>query len=107
MGTDDVPNDIDHLEVWLVDDDPAVNPNLAFVLRDVAETIGNLRDEENRVFVHCVRAESRTPAAAAAFLALRFELSGRDALAFTDGLIPGPGPKPRFKRTLQELFPAE
>ena len=106
-GERDVPEGVEHVEVWLVDDDdPAANPNLAFVLRDVASTIGNLRDEGKRVFVHCVRAESRTPIAAAAYLALRFGLSGSAALAVTDQLTPGPGPKASFRRTLAELFPA-
>jgi hypothetical protein len=60
---------IDHVEVWLVDEnDPPANPNLPFVLRDVATTIGRLRDEGKRVFVHCVRAESRTPIVAASYL---------------------------------------
>jgi hypothetical protein len=107
MGARDVPEGVDHVEAWLVDeDDPAANPNLAFVLRDVASTIGNLRDEGERVFVHCVRADSRTPIAAAAYLALRFGLAGSDALAITDLLVPGPGPKPYFRRTLTEVFPA-
>ncbi|MEX1101320.1 MAG: hypothetical protein WD739_13945 [Actinomycetota bacterium] len=64
MGTHDVPHDFDHLEVWLVDDDePAVNPNLAFVLRDVAETIANFRDEDKRVelLAHLVQALAPVP----------------------------------------------
>lgn len=105
-GTRDVPAVIDHVEAWLVDDeDPAVNPTLAFVLHDIAITIGNLRDAGKRVFVHGVRAESRTPTAAAAYLANRFGLSGSEALAVTDKLIPSPGPKPRFRLTLSEIFP--
>lgn len=105
MGTDDVPDGIEHQEVWLVDDDPTSNPNLAFVLGDVAATIGKLRDEGKRVFVHCVRAESRTPAASASYLALRFSLSGNQALAITDELIPGPGPRASFRSALREIYP--
>lgn len=52
-------------------------------------------------------ASLRTPrAAAASYLALRFDLSGREALALTDELIPGPGPNPRFRHALAELYAA-
>jgi hypothetical protein len=106
MGVSDVPADREHVEVWLIDsEDVTLNPHLAFVLRDIASTIGALRDEGKRVFVHCVHAESRTPAAAAAYLCLRHGFSGADALSRTDTLIPGPGPNRTFRRTLLEMFP--
>jgi len=50
-------------EVRLVDEDePAANPNLDFVLKDLAQAIVSWRAEGKTVLVHCVRAERRTPA---------------------------------------------
>ena len=96
-----------HLEAWLIDsEDPAANPNLTFVLRDLAATIRRLRDGGKRVFVHCVRAESRTPAVAAAYIATRLGLSAGEALSITEALIPGPGPGLRFREALDELYPS-
>lgn len=57
-----------HVEFWLIDhDDPAKNPHLDFVLRDIAGTIADLRAEGHTVLVHCVAAEQRTPSAAVAY----------------------------------------
>lgn len=57
-----------HVEVWLVDsDDPDANAHLAWTLEDAARTIGQLRAEGERVLVHCVAAEHRTPAVALAY----------------------------------------
>lgn len=57
-----------HVEVWLVDsEDPAKNPHLAWTLADAAATMDQLRAEGERVLVHCVAAEHRTPAVALAY----------------------------------------
>lgn len=59
------------IDVWLIDkDDPAKNPNLAFVLADTARTIMQLRADGKTVFVHCVAAEQRTPTVAVAYARL-------------------------------------
>jgi protein-tyrosine phosphatase len=71
MGTADVPPDVEHLTVALIDTTAADNPNLAFVLGDTARTVAELVAERQRVFVHCVAAESRTPAVAAAYVIAR------------------------------------
>ena len=71
MGTTDVPAGVEHLTVALLDTTRADNPNLAFVLADTAETVAELVDAGERVFVHCVAAENRTPAIAAAYLIVR------------------------------------
>jgi ADP-ribosyl-[dinitrogen reductase] hydrolase len=71
MGTDDVPAGVEHLTVGLIDSTVADNPNIAFVLADTARTVAELVDEGERVFVHCVAAENRTPAVAAAYLISR------------------------------------
>lgn len=60
----------DHVEFWLMDSDKATdNPNLDFVLADVASTVAQLRSEGKRVLLHCVAAEQRTPSAAVAYAA--------------------------------------
>jgi ADP-ribosylglycohydrolase len=74
----------DHLEVRLIDSEASnANPNLAFVLLEVVQTIKHLREEGKTVFVHCVRAEQRTPAVAVAYSRL---LAVDDALAKADVL---------------------
>lgn len=67
-----------HAEVWLIDsDDPDDNAHLAWTLTDAARTITSLRDQGERVLVHCVHAEHRTPAVALAYS----RLLGVDAAA--------------------------
>ena len=80
MGTTDVPAGVEHLTVGLLDTKLDDNPNLAFVMTDTAETIAELVDAGERVFVHCVAAENRTPAMAAAYLIVR-GADPRDAIA--------------------------
>jgi len=54
------------IEVRLVDEDePEANPNLDFVLKDLAQSIVSWLEQGRAVLVHCVRAELRTPAVAA------------------------------------------
>jgi ADP-ribosyl-[dinitrogen reductase] hydrolase len=71
MGTSDIPDDVEHLTVALIDTTLADNPNLAFVLADTARTVASLTDAGERVFVHCVAGENRTPTIAAAYLMAR------------------------------------
>lgn len=40
------------------------NADLPFMLADTADAVEDLRREHGRVFVHCVRGESRTPTVA-------------------------------------------
>ena len=103
---EDVPGGIEHHEVWLMDQaDPAENPNLDWILLDLAGQMCSWRAEGRRVFVHCVRAESRTPAAAAAYLARRLGISGQDALGRVIERLPGCRPNPGFVAALLRLFP--
>ena len=68
------------LQVRLIDSgDPAQNPNLDLLLRDLAREVARLRSEGKRVVLHCVQAHSRTPTVAAAFLAERDGVSGHEA----------------------------
>jgi protein-tyrosine phosphatase len=93
-----------HHDVWLLDDpDPASNPHLEFVLDDTARFIGTQRDAGKTVFVHCVRAESRTPTVAAAYLARRFGISGADALTRVRRALPDADPNPAFIRYLEDI----
>lgn len=106
MGAQEVPVGVDHVEVWLVDDSSqAKNPNLDFVLRDVARTIGLLRDEDKNVFVHCVRAEHRTPTAAAAYLAERFAMSAQAAMDEVSPLMHTLDPFVTFGDALRRIWP--
>ncbi len=68
MGRRDVPEGIEHQVVGLLDTDVADNPNLAFVLVDTADFVADCAAQGKRVFVHCVQAQNRTPAVAAAYL---------------------------------------
>lgn len=68
MGTHDVPADIEHHTLGLLDTSPDDNPNLVHLLDELTAGIEELHGEDKRVFVHCVQAENRTPTAAAAWL---------------------------------------
>jgi ADP-ribosylglycohydrolase len=69
MGTEDVPVDVDHEVIGLIDTQPEDNPNLISVLEDTADFIATRVTEGRSVYVHCVQAENRTPAVAATYLA--------------------------------------
>ena len=69
MGTEDVPVGIEHHVVGLIDTNAEDNPNLAFVLSDTADFVAARVADGRSVYVHCVAAENRTPAVAAAYLA--------------------------------------
>ena len=71
MGADDVPAGIEHHTIGLIDSDLDDNPNITHVLLDTAQTIGDLVDDGEHVFVHCVHAEHRAPTMAAAYLITR------------------------------------
>jgi ADP-ribosylglycohydrolase len=93
LGVGQVPADgvelRDHLEAWLIDtDDSNANPNLDFVLADIASAIAGLRAESRRVLVHCVAAQQRTPSAAIAY-ARRLGVSADEAIAAVRKAVPG------------------
>jgi protein-tyrosine phosphatase len=106
VGRQDVPAGIEHHEVWLMDQaDPQQNPNLDWILSALASQMCRWRDEGCRVFVHCVRAESRTPAVAAAYLARSLGINGQDALARVTEQLPGCRPNQGFVAALARNFP--
>ena len=105
MGPDDL-GDRTKLEVRLVDEhDAGANPNLDFVLKDLANAISSWRAEGKTVLVHCVMAERRTPAVAAAYLAERFGLPGLKALELVRTQLPTTNVNRSFSRALARLWP--
>ena len=68
MGAHDVPDGCEHQVVGLIDSDVEDNPNLEFVLSDTTDAIHDAVERGRSVYVHCVAAENRTPAVAAAYL---------------------------------------
>ena len=72
LGRTQVPQDVKHVGYRLIDHpDAGVNPNLDFILADAARTVATLREEGHHVLVHCVAAQSRTPAVGIAYSLLR------------------------------------
>ena len=55
------------------------------------------------MFLHCVRAESRTPTVAAAYLAHRLGISGSDALDLVRVVLPAANPNPGFLDALDRI----
>lgn len=94
----------DHVEVWLIDEpEAAKNPNLDFVLTDAASAVAALRAEGKTVLLHCVQAQSRTPAVAALYGA---RLTGRmpiEALADIKKVLPKANPNRGFRDALERL----
>ena len=93
----------DHIEVWLVDSaDPSANPHLDFVLADTAEVLAELRTEGKRVLLHCVQAQSRTPAVATLHAVGRGVPLDR-ALAEVCAALPDAAPNAAFTAALRRL----
>jgi ADP-ribosylglycohydrolase len=63
VGTRDIPNGVESVQVWLVDED-GQNANLDSVLAGAADAVAELRSEGRTVFVHCAEGRSRTSAVA-------------------------------------------
>ncbi|MEO7571964.1 MAG: ADP-ribosylglycohydrolase family protein, partial [Acidimicrobiales bacterium] len=104
IGSDDLPAGVRAHHLHLIDTDRE-NPNLRFLLRDVAETIAAWRDDGRTVLVHCVAAESRTPTVGAAYLAHRLRISGSAAFDRVLQQLPRSRPRPEFRKTIQALWP--
>jgi ADP-ribosyl-[dinitrogen reductase] hydrolase len=105
VGTGQVPAELEHHEVILVDrSDDGSNPHLAAVLLDAAEAVRTLRGEGKRVFLHCVDGRSRTPTVAAVHLAVTEGISGREAWQRVAAAIPEAAThNDRFQRFLDDL----
>jgi ADP-ribosyl-[dinitrogen reductase] hydrolase len=93
-----------HVDVRLIDEaSHGANPNLEFVIEDTVRFIASQRDAGRTVYLHCVRAESRTPTVAAAYLAHRLGISGADALERVRQSLPNANPNPGFVAYLNTL----
>jgi hypothetical protein len=94
-------------EIRLLDfGDAADNPNLEFILHDLAQAMVRWRSDGKTVLVHCVQAERRTPAVAAAYLAERVGISGGEALQRVRAQLPGVRTNAAFRTALCRLWPS-
>jgi ADP-ribosyl-[dinitrogen reductase] hydrolase len=101
-----VPSSPLRVEVGLIDSDELVdNPNLDFILVDLARSISAWRDQGKTVAVHCVRAERRTPAVASAFLAERLSISGEEAWELVARQLPTAQSNRSFAAALRSRWP--
>ncbi len=91
----------EHHEVWLMDD--STNADLPFVLADTADAVEALRREMRTVFVHCVRAESRTPSVAITWLMRHRGLTVDAALDTVRQALPGSNPNPSMLAALRSI----
>lgn len=92
MGREDVPPSVEHHVIGLLDTSLDENPNLDFVLADTADLLAAIIGERKRVFLHCVQAQNRTPAVAAAYLVRHH---GHDPDAAVDRVQQVLGARPR------------
>jgi protein-tyrosine phosphatase len=95
------------VELGLEDVGRSVNANLEFTFRDLAQAMVRWRNEGKTVLVHCVRAEHRTPAVGAAYLAEKSGLSGREALRRVCMQLPMAAVNPVFEEALERVWPNE
>jgi ADP-ribosylglycohydrolase len=94
-------------EVRLLDLDAADdNPNLDCIFRDLAQAMVRWRDDDKTVLVHCVQAERRTPAVAAAYLSERLHIPGVEALERVRGQLPGMRSNVAFTAAIDRLRPS-
>ena len=106
MGRIDVPDHVEHHVVALIDTSNADNPNLEFVLTDTVDFVSDCASSGKRVFVHCVKAENRTPAIAAAYLARSQGEEPGNALQHVERLI-GSRPQQFLVEGIMTLSPRE
>ena len=92
----------EHVQVRLIDTDPADNPNVDWVIDDAARTVLRLRSEGRQVYLHCAAAQSRTPTVAAR-VAMLEGLSADDAVRVVVDALPAASPRPFFVEALRRL----
>lgn len=103
LGRSQIPSGVEHIGYRLIDHaDPAVNVNLDFMLTDAAHTIAALRAEGHQVLVHCVAAQSRTPAVGIAYSLLRGVSLG-EAYPSVLNALPAANPNPGFRAALRRI----
>ena len=92
MGTQDVPEGVEHHVVGMLDTTSEENPNLVLLLADTTDGIAALVDQGRTVFVHCVAAENRTPTVAAAWLCRHHGMDPIEALEVAAAQLNEPKP---------------
>lgn len=103
VGQDEAPAIAaeNHATFWLIDKaDSAENAHLEFVLRDAAKAVARFRAEGHTVYLHCVQAESRTPAVAALYGELLGE-SAMESLERISRALPNAHPNTAFMKVLR------
>lgn len=104
LGTLEIPGVApeNHATFWVVDS--AVdgdNAHAAFTLQEAAAAVERYRAEGKTVLLHCVRAESRTPTAAALYGAAIAGVSPMEALEDVRRVLPGARPNELFMEMLK------
>ena len=89
----------DHEVVWLIDNEQ--NADAGRILADTADAIAHLSSRGQRVFIHCVRAESRTPTVAMTWLMRHHGRSFEQAFAEVMAAIPSADPHPALLREVR------
>lgn len=104
LGAEQVPEPLRGRQVdfRLLDTVAEDNPNLAFVLDDAARTVARLREDGRIVLLHCVAAQSRTPAVAIRYSMLQGVPFG-EALSEVRRALPHCSPKRHFLEALRSL----
>lgn len=102
IGTADLPARAEHVEVRLIDQE-GENANLDFVLLDTVRAVEQMRQEGRTVLIHCVQAQSRTPAVATLYGARLRGIGIAEALADVCGVLPNARPIPEFREALQRI----
>ena len=106
LGADEVPAagiaDGDHIEVWLIDSaSSAANPHLGYLLDQAADAVAVLRGEGRTVLLHCVQAQSRTPAVAALYGARHCGIPIERAIDDVCAALPDAQPNAAFMNALR------
>ncbi|CAB5011545.1 MAG: ADP-ribosylglycohydrolase family protein [Actinobacteria bacterium] len=106
LGADEVPAagvaDGDHIEVWLIDSaSSGANPHLGYLLDQAADAIAVLRGEGRTVLLHCVQAQSRTPAVAALYGARHRGVPIEQAIGDVCAALPDAQPNAAFMNALR------
>jgi len=103
VGREDTPGEGIRIAPRIIDAE-GENPNLDFLLSDLARQICSWRDQGKSVLIQCARAQRRTPAVAAAYLAERFSLSGDQGWRQVEDFHPGVRENPDFIDALDRLW---
>lgn len=91
----------EHVEVALIVDEDDANAHPAVLLADIADLTAAAMAEGRRVYIHCVRSETRTPAALATFYARHRAMAVADALREAERIL-GTRVRPGFARHVPE-----